>query len=280
MLREDEIKRLINEVLFKRGLINKDIYEKCGKPHITSLPHDLRTNDVDKLNQRLQSIYSKYSDSWDEVKDLDKTINRWSEEADRSLNFMSKRCRNIRKQINDTLNILKDNDDEVYNGLKKDILPKFKRTILDLEKEFRSIKNGESETLKSIEKLDDFEKYNDMLILAVKDVSDGEILRLIDDIHMKGLMFKMHYIQDDLNSEYTYSYIAYLNKKKEAMALKDKEEKKLDDYAQEFERVVNHLKDLGVEEDYYGRYDNAKEYLDGTQFTYRPYDPGDDAYYD
>lgn len=41
LLTENEIKEIINESLYNNGLINEEIYLKCGKPHISSLPYDL-----------------------------------------------------------------------------------------------------------------------------------------------------------------------------------------------------------------------------------------------
>lgn len=55
----DEYKEIILKGLLENEIIDVDLYEKCSKPHITSLPYDLRTNDLDKLNERLNVINDK-----------------------------------------------------------------------------------------------------------------------------------------------------------------------------------------------------------------------------
>lgn len=53
---ENDYKQLIADALFKKGLIDIELYEKCSKPHITSLPYDNRYTDPIKLNERKKAI--------------------------------------------------------------------------------------------------------------------------------------------------------------------------------------------------------------------------------
>lgn len=39
----------IINALLNKGVITEELYEKCSKPHISSLPYDLRTTDLNKL---------------------------------------------------------------------------------------------------------------------------------------------------------------------------------------------------------------------------------------
>lgn len=57
-----ELKFLINDILYDSGLIDAELYVKCGKAHISSLPGDLRTNDKEKLLQRKDEIIRRWND--------------------------------------------------------------------------------------------------------------------------------------------------------------------------------------------------------------------------
>ena len=46
----------ILKALLQKGVINEEIYIKCSKPHISSLPYNLRTNDTEKLTERKEEI--------------------------------------------------------------------------------------------------------------------------------------------------------------------------------------------------------------------------------
>ena len=46
----------ILKALLQKGVINEEIYIKCSKPHISSLPYNLRTNDMEKLTERKEEI--------------------------------------------------------------------------------------------------------------------------------------------------------------------------------------------------------------------------------
>ena len=59
MLTKEEIKQIINNKLYEKGIINDEIYEKCSKPHITSLPYDNRTNDPTKLQKKIKKIFNR-----------------------------------------------------------------------------------------------------------------------------------------------------------------------------------------------------------------------------
>ena len=61
LLNQDDIKNLIADSLYDKDLINDELYEKCGKPHISSLPHDLRTNDPKKLQARKEAIIKEWN---------------------------------------------------------------------------------------------------------------------------------------------------------------------------------------------------------------------------
>lgn len=66
-MEQEDIKIMIAESLYKNNLINDELYEKCGKPHISSLPGDLRTNDPVKLQQRKDAIIDKWNEIDNEI---------------------------------------------------------------------------------------------------------------------------------------------------------------------------------------------------------------------
>ena len=70
-----------------------DIVEKCGKPHISSLPYDLRTNDLDKIKERKDTILK-------EMEKEEKTINHYHKSLDRvqeEYNASSERSKELNK---------------------------------------------------------------------------------------------------------------------------------------------------------------------------------------
>lgn len=77
LLNEGDIKEIINDSLYNNGLISQEIYEKCGKPkYISELPYDLRTNDVDKLNERLSEIEKRLKNNKKDIKDFESQIKK------------------------------------------------------------------------------------------------------------------------------------------------------------------------------------------------------------
>ena len=52
----------ILKALHNKGIIDNELYEKCSKPHISSLPYDLRTNDEEKLTERKNEIENKINE--------------------------------------------------------------------------------------------------------------------------------------------------------------------------------------------------------------------------
>lgn len=52
----NDYKYLILEALYNKDVISEELYLKCSKPHISGLPYDHNTNDVDKLEERLDEI--------------------------------------------------------------------------------------------------------------------------------------------------------------------------------------------------------------------------------
>lgn len=71
LLKKEEIKEIINEVLYENELINEEIYYKCGKPHISALPYDNRTNDPEKLQKRKDAINEKLKETKEKLADIE-----------------------------------------------------------------------------------------------------------------------------------------------------------------------------------------------------------------
>lgn len=71
-LTKDEIKQLIADSLYNEELINEELYEKCSKPHIQSLPYDNRVTDEDKLDERKEEINKRVEEEEQKIKDIQK----------------------------------------------------------------------------------------------------------------------------------------------------------------------------------------------------------------
>ena len=92
-LNEDNLKTLIANALYDNEIINTELYEKCSKQHITTLPYDLRTNDLVKLKERETEIKNRITEETENIKTLEK-------EEDN--------LRKQRKEYNDVQNELKE----------------------------------------------------------------------------------------------------------------------------------------------------------------------------
>ena len=92
-LNEDNLKTLIANVLYDNEIIDTELYEKCSKQHITTLPYDLRTNDLVKLKERETEIKNRITEETENIKTLEK-------EEDN--------LRKQRKEYNDVQNELKE----------------------------------------------------------------------------------------------------------------------------------------------------------------------------
>lgn len=78
LLNEEDIRDLVIDSLLENDLIGQELYVKCGKPkHIQSLPGDLRTTDLNKLNRRKEAIKLRIDELNLQIaqKTLDRKIN-------------------------------------------------------------------------------------------------------------------------------------------------------------------------------------------------------------
>lgn len=141
MLDESEIKELINEVLYQNDLISKDVYEKCGKPHISSLPGNLRSNDMTLLNNRFDAceenikkqediIYSLHNETYD----LMAGFRNYQELlSDYQRRYEDTGDDKLKKSIGEIKNILKNDERKLRSNRKR--LEKEKRILLDFSDE-------------------------------------------------------------------------------------------------------------------------------------------------
>lgn len=65
----------ILKALHNKGIIDNELYEKCSKPHISSLPYDLRTNDEEKLTERKNEIENKINEVNNNIEKNKKGLN-------------------------------------------------------------------------------------------------------------------------------------------------------------------------------------------------------------
>lgn len=81
---EDDYRQIIIDSLYEEGLVDEELYLKCGKPkHIQALPGDLRTHDIKKLQKRKKQIIremnkgsKRIANKWHQISDM---VDEWHE---------------------------------------------------------------------------------------------------------------------------------------------------------------------------------------------------------
>ena len=211
----------------EQGLISEKLYEKCSKPHIQSLPGDLRTTDSNKLNERLDKINK-------EINNLEKDIKKNNQE----LQKQKKKINNAQKGID---SVFKD----IEKKLKEDIpRPSLSNPIADTAREFR----------KEIDKLKkDYKKAIKNINNSIKkdeNFSDDLINKLtgdIDDLYKESLYFekyvRYHDLLEPLSDNITQLNIEYHNYMKGSGDNKNKNQL-LNDYETEKKRTMDVLNNL------------------------------------
>ena len=116
----DEYKQIIIETLYYNNIIDEKLYIKCSKPHITNLPYDLRTTDIKKLNERLDSIDERIDDNLNIIGELEMNINR-DENARRDYEDLIRKGEEQLNQANETIRQYREFRDVESNELKKDV---------------------------------------------------------------------------------------------------------------------------------------------------------------
>lgn len=104
LLDENIIKILIADKLYNNGLIDEEMYGKCSKPHISSLPGDLRSTDLDKLNSRVDAInenLKKYKDNNKKLNDDLKSINSDLKKENDTVKGINKRIQSTLVDVDD-----------------------------------------------------------------------------------------------------------------------------------------------------------------------------------
>lgn len=92
MLDENDIKEIIINSLYDKNIITKELHEKCGKPKVISdLPHDLRTNDVDKLNERKDAINDKIQSIENDIKEYESVLSEETKEFNNDIERLGRK---------------------------------------------------------------------------------------------------------------------------------------------------------------------------------------------
>ena len=103
LLLEDNIKIIIADALYFNNLITEDLYLKCGgKPHISNLPYDNRTNDTEKLRVRQEAILDNISSYNSTLKDVEDNLTELEDNHTE-----------IKKEYNDTVARVEESKEEV-----------------------------------------------------------------------------------------------------------------------------------------------------------------------
>lgn len=93
------IKQDIADILYDEGIISKRIYEKCSKPHISSLPYDNRYTDTVKVNERKNAIDEKISETKDNIKTLKQDITKRENILDSMVHDIQQKVNRIDKDL-------------------------------------------------------------------------------------------------------------------------------------------------------------------------------------
>lgn len=90
MQKKNDYSNLILNALLDKGVIDESLYEKCSKPsYISELPGDLRTTDLNVLNDRKKAIEKELKDIDKKIDSLEKEISRTSKRIDNEHDFLS-----------------------------------------------------------------------------------------------------------------------------------------------------------------------------------------------
>ena len=125
----------IAKALLRAELINTDIYEKCSKPHITELPHDLRTNDKEKLQERETEINNRISENIGRIDDFYEVLF----EVEDDIEFFENREQELKKNPDENKKELESNR-KLLNEAYRD-RDYFKNEIQRLDDEIGDYKN-------------------------------------------------------------------------------------------------------------------------------------------
>ena len=106
---EDNVRYNIAKSLFDKGIIDGDLFEKCSKPkYIQSLPADLRTNDEDKLNERLDALQKleddtnkEYEEKYSEYEDAKKELKTKSDKIRNNVLNILETIENLNSRVYD-----------------------------------------------------------------------------------------------------------------------------------------------------------------------------------
>ena len=125
--------------------INNAIHTiKCGKEHITTLPYDLRTNDLEKLKERKDTILNRIEEVNKELDNLDKNIKEANLWRGRGANAVNINAKQIIGYYDNFIN-------HIFKGFKfNNFFDKNQQLIKDTEKDW--INSGYKEYYKEITK--------------------------------------------------------------------------------------------------------------------------------
>lgn len=166
------------------------------KPHLGNLPHDLHTNDISKLKERLDACRDAQKKDEDELKKIDDIIelNEMEVEAsEHSIDKLSQENKELlaqNKQIDDTIN-------KVYNHF-EDVTMLTEDDGWEIKKAFDEVMSHE-EWVNDLSEIDSVDKYE----MKVEE----EMKYFVDDISLKGyLTFKqidhIKQLKKDLNNTF------------------------------------------------------------------------------
>ena len=214
------------------ALIEEDVVKCRAKPHIQALPHNLLTNDPDKLHERLDAINAGLKDAQAELK----TAQQEEKDLTKSINDLEEENAQL-KDENDKL--YKENSDIWAIGGK--VYEHFNKVSIQAEEDSWQIKKAYNKMKSSLKGTDDDRDFTDL---------DEKMRVLTDDMYHDGYLPK--YLTDPDNPTVTPPH--YINDILKPMIAEIR-----DIGTPEAEGVANRMDDYIYRYDITGRNPNTNE---------------------
>lgn len=173
MLNINEIKQIIADTLYDADVIDKELYLKCGKPkYISDLPGDLRSNDADELDDRLNNI----SDELDKREEILKRAEYRIGVKNRDTERLGKRIEKTISAMDKSVDNINSESDKIVKGIDK-----LDAKLNKIDIEDKSLKDSIDSSLKSFK-----DAHNKLFDKDLSGSNIKEYRGLVSDYEKKG----------------------------------------------------------------------------------------------
>ena len=173
MFNKDIYSKWVINSLYEHDLISEELYVKCSKPYITSLPGDLRSTDEELLSDRLDAIEDEITRRENIVKNADNRIGVKSRDSERLAKRVEKSMANMDKAwgkiVDESDKIVKSVSKTDFEKKINDLDSDDKKDLSDGFKEFRKAHNNFFSMDLTGENIDDYRKALDEYVKVASD---------------------------------------------------------------------------------------------------------------